>query len=250
VKSVTFNNKVLNPVGVTSSDWDITEGTYQKTNTKYVKFSKSLTTNYDLNPVYAQIGSGNTGNCTSVSSTCVLLNYGFETKLNTADGNYHAPFTVKVNKAYLDLTNDEINSKTCTYSVENEITTPDPDPNNPNPDPEDTPRKLNIEFRAIDTNNPFPGKSGSGRTVGTNWCDETKNCNMDNLKVQEVMNRTNSYNKKGNLVGDGPIYTIRLTPSIIEDIRSEYGDKNYDNYDVDSNGNNKFFQRFGIVRNQ
>lgn len=37
-------------------------------------------------------------------------------------------------------------------------------------------QEMNLDFRVIDTSNPFPGISGSGRTTGLNWCspDETE----------------------------------------------------------------------------
>jgi len=219
ISSVKFNDVILKyNINPDNNEWT------KEFNSNYVKLTKNIVATYDLLPVYLENGSGkpNSTNC----DICKFLGYGFATTLDKQNGDYTVPFSLTV-QSKLDLSQTTYSSNNnCTYSIENEITEPDPDPNKP--------RKLNIEFREIDTKNPFPGKNGIGRTVGTNWCDETKNCKENNLRVQEVMNRTNSFNKKGNLEGDGPIYSIRLTPEIIKNIRDQYNkNRNYDDYTLE-----------------
>ena len=84
---------------------------------------------------------------------------------------------------------------TCTYSIKNEIIDKPGDPNG----------DLNLEFRIIDTNDPFPGKSGNGRQVGENWCaviDERFDANKDgkiNAVDSNLIKSSVDINKDGKL---------------------------------------------------
>ena len=100
---------------------------------------------------------------------------------------------------------------------------------------------LNLEFRVIDTNNPFPGINGKGRDTKTNWCgidkDGKVNCSRDNNVVKKyITDRNNSYSKDAK-------YVIELTPSDIKNIRkynkqNSYNDSNY--FYVFGNGLTKY----------
>ena len=112
-------------------------------------------------------------------------------------------------------------SKKCKYEVTNEIVKDG---------------ELNIEFRSIDTTNPF------NRNTGSNWCATTgsNQCKRNNDTVSEyINNKPNSYglDKDGNRVE--PKYTITLTPEDIRIIRAYNEDHKYDNYILVS-GENSF----------
>ena len=67
----------------------------------------------------------------------------------------------------------------CKYVLTSELI-PEPDPN---------PKSLDIEFRTIDTSDPFPGQDGNGRKIGSNWngyCFPDEN---DPTKCDEIANK-------------------------------------------------------------
>lgn len=89
----------------------------------------------------------------------------------------------------------------------------------------ETTKGLNVVYRPISLTNPFPGINGSGRLTGSNWCSDD-DCTNENDVVKEVILNSGDevYNKT-------PLYTITLTPSLINEIRKynkehEYGDFN------------------------
>ena len=93
-------------------------------------------------------------------------------------------------------------------------------------DVHDNPWELNLSFRQISKSNPFPGKSGSGRKVGANWCDGD-NCNNDNKTVKEtITDKNDSYNS----TGDGPKYIINLNSKTIQEIKEKYKGQAYDDF--------------------
>ena len=157
-----------------------------------------------------------------------FIGYGIPSKFNVKDfGNVY--FSVKLNtfiftekdKKSIDIgmiSSKEIESKgTCKYEIKEEIV------DCPSGDCE-----LNLEFRIINTKNPFPGKSGNGRLVGSNWCQED-DCSNTNDTVEEVIiDANNSYNKKKTSAK----YTINLTPSDILDIRKYNKTNAYDDYTI------------------
>ncbi len=70
-------------------------------------------------------------------------------------------------------------------------------------------------FRPIDLSNPFPGKSGSGRTSGKNWNQSTI--------YTFITSRQDAYEKK-------PLYSFTLTSSEISEIRKYNDSHNYDDF--------------------
>lgn len=101
--------------------------------------------NYGLNPVYSQVGNGmiQSSNC----DNCRFLGYGIISQFNQK-GFYNMPFSlVYGDEEYSDTTS-------CSYVIDQEIIK----------------EKFDLEFRVIDTANPFPGKTSNGRKVGGNWC--------------------------------------------------------------------------------
>lgn len=78
-----------------------------------------------------------------------------------------------------------------------------------------------LEFRTIDVDNPFVGKSGNGRKPGSNWSV----ARITNLVMTE---RNDSNNKKGT----EPLYKIILTPEKIKEIRRYNKNTEYGKHDV------------------
>ena len=75
----------------------------------------------------------------------------------------------------------------------------------------------------------FLSKEGEEeRVTGSNWCNGN-DCSGDNETVNTyIYSANNSYNKNN----ETPLYTIKLTPSIIEKIKSDNKEKSYDDYNL------------------
>lgn len=85
---------------------------------------------------------------------------------------------------------------------------------------------IDIIYRPISLSAPFPGKSGRGRSTGSNWCSGS-DCSNTNSVVNSVItkNRGVTTDSVYNLE---PIYSATLTPNIIKSIRAYNRSKNYD----------------------
>lgn len=178
-------------------------------------YTTKLTTNYKLPSVYASILSGKASY--NKCDNCRFLGYGIITKFIEENGTFNGTFSskLKIDKGKFNVNNGTL-SGDCTYYS--------------NPELIDS-GGLNLEFRIIDTENPFPGKSGNNnRKVGLNWCDGD-NCTQDNnsLITTYIKDANNSYNK--NKVAS-PKYKITLSSADIEVIK-KYNKKaeNYGGYD-------------------
>lgn len=140
------------------------------------------------------------------------LGYGFVTKFTSEDGE------IKFKYKFLALDEKE---GTCDYDLTPKVIDPPTS-------------KINMEFRIIDTSNPFTGKDGINRETNTNWCGKNNlnadSCAHDNSTVQTyILNANNSYNKNR---ADKPLYKIELNASDIKLIREYNKNNKYDNYEV------------------
>lgn len=117
-------------------------------------------------------------------------------------------YAIKENgeQAFAGTTNYE-----CTYNVKNSILT-----ECKTPPCSDNPSDLNVVFRAISLDNPFPGINGNGRDPGENW-------NKINFVKNYITNNRQVTTEKVYKELD-PLYTIILTPGLIKQIRN-YNDK-------------------------
>lgn len=231
VGDVKFNNRILNITNIS-----------EDTGWKAISTSNGLTgykskydVEYSFSPIYSYKGTGEIkdkdGNYYDEScKNCRFLGYGIVSKLyNETNGKtVNVPFSIEYNykgETYNYKTDDD---RSCFYDVENVIVTCQEEScetaienNNYN---------LELEFRVIDTNNAFPGKTGRGRTVGSNWCSVTISeidCTNTNDLVETIMETTNnSYNKNN----ENPLYTITLTPDTIRAIRRYNDENSYDDY--------------------
>lgn len=97
---------------------------------------------------------------------------------------------------------------------------------------------VNVIFRPISLNNPFPGKDGLGREVGVNW-GHGEDYTADNETIRKIIKNNRDVETDKIYRELDPLYKITLTPSLIKQIR-EYNKKNtYDdikNLKCNSNG--------------
>ena len=190
--------------------------------TNYVEYTKVFNVSYKMPKVYIDKITGLLVDSPSNNTT---TNYGLYSKF-TDNGTVSVPFSISfgTNMRSANLSN---NSK-CSYIAKPEIVVGD----------------LNLEFRTIDTSNPFIGEDGKGRKVGANWCYDnvgTWDCSSNNSTVQSVIiNSNNSYNRKGLT----PKYKFVLSPATITAIRNYNNTVDIDEYRTRCSGNvcsNVFF---------
>lgn len=186
-------------LGGQTLEYNVTStNTIRKQNNNYMEYTKTYNVSYLIPKVNIDKITGLLANEESESTT---TNYGFYSKFSdngTTSINFNVSFGsngsgIKVNEKDL-----------CYYTAYPELINGD----------------LRLQFRTIDTSNPFIGKDGVGRRVGANWCVETTNnswdCSSNNSLVQRVIiNANNSYNKDSVT----PKYRFVLTPSTINKIR-------------------------------
>ena len=172
---------------------------------------------------------------------CITVNglitrFELENKINE-DSNYTLKFNPK-----LDLTDsysselsiDSLtNTDACEYNFNKQIIKND---------------KPNLEFRIIDTKNPFPGKAGNGRTIGSNWCTGDSTCTSAGIenysalqKIEEtIINKPNGSGINPDGTKATPKYTIDLNYKTIKDIREYNKNHTLDSFEqiCDNNGEN------------
>lgn len=124
--------------------------------------------NYYFKPIYLSIGSGQYR--TSACSNCNLISYGVisdpsDDVINSTALQEHLKNMIFSFK--FDITSTSINSYdsgdiACPYSLKGGIYCDEP--------PCDSKNTLEVEFRTIDVDHPFPGKTGNdNRAIGSNW---------------------------------------------------------------------------------
>lgn len=165
------------------------------------KYTISNIKKYTLNTVYLEKISGKYSN-TKTNSTISEPIYGLLSRFDVESGVI--PFKV-----------NSISSNSCTFGTKQEIFK----------------EKLKLEFRSIDTKEPF------NRNTMSNWSDNTDNSRDNDVVKKYIKDAVNSYglDKYGNKVNH-PLYKITLTPNDIKIIRKynngdeEYEPHPYDNY--------------------
>ena len=101
-------------------------------------------------------------------------------------------------------------SSDCTYTVDNELITKNSD--------------VELEFRTVSTDSSTAFLDKTNSTIRTKI---GSNLSLESIRKEVLDNRNDSYNK----TNEGPIYTITLTPTIIEDIREYNKSTSYDDYE-------------------
>ena len=152
---------------------------------------------------------------------------------------------------YYSLLNEKVTNKTVSFSITKGANATDMViNNNGNCNYSTSGRTFNgklLEFRTIDTENPFLGSSGKGRKVGANWCEPISgnkyNCSSsNNIVTGYIKNSNNSYNKYQMT----PIYTIKLDNNALNKITAYNKTHKIDTYDIVCKNNvctNQFFKQ-------
>ena len=177
----------------------------------------------------------NDGECSQVRGLITK----FETDSNN-ENNYTTSFTpnIELTGNYNDQNTNSIQeSNYCSYTFDKQMIKDN---------------KPNLEFRIIDTRNPFPGKTGEGRIIGSNWCDGEGTCtsvgieNYNNLTTiqNNIINRTNSNGINGNGDKVSPKYIINLNYNSIKDIREYNNNHDYSNFSQVCDSEQKCGSRF------
>ena len=100
------------------------------------------------------------------------------------------------------------------------------------------PGGVDVIYRTIDLEDPFPGQAADKRDTGSNWCSYSNgvySCKYDNLTVKNYITREKSQGKKdgSKVYSDSHVlYEVKLDTSTIKSIRN-YNDKNkYDDFNL------------------
>lgn len=176
---------------------------------------------YELRPFYIQKFTGKV----SLDLNNPLPNSKLATGLITGFYSSNSSGSIPFKFIYGDK---EYNSDDCKYQTNSEIIEYD--------DEHAQTGKLQLEFRAVDSKEPF------ARETNSNWCDSLGNCNETNLNtLLYIKLRTNSYGMNPCGQKQKPLYTITLTSSDIQKIKDYNESNSYDNYSdspyCDANGN-------------
>ena len=170
---------------------------------------------FSFNPTYV---NKITGRVSDTKTEKTVTKYGIVSKFDPNVTFGTIPFKVKFGT-------EEKENNSCTFETFEQI-------------PE-----YNLEFRIIDTQNPFVGKSGNFRDTNTNWCHDN-DCSFDNELVRQIIkSSTNSFGMK-NGTKQEPIYKITLTSADIKLIRKYNEENKYDNYTMYCRGENDCVNAF------
>lgn len=114
----------------------------------------------------------------------------------------------------------------CTFEVDNAIINSSNNNNN----------GIEVIYRTISLDNPFPSIDGDGRATGANWC-YLDDCSNTNQVVQEVITNNRDVKTEEIYIELDPLYTITLTPALIKEIRKYNRTTNYDDFNLECNSN-------------
>ncbi len=196
-------------------------------------YTSEISIDYSFKPIYVKNGTGEKveNNC----SECKVLNNGFLTTFMYDIDKVVLPFSITFNnKAFSNIEVKEEKDGACTYTPEYELVKEN---------------ELELEFREIKINSPFPGKEGDTRRVGSNWCERDASGKIiscsgssdKNSLVNSMVERNDSYNKNG----EEPKYKIVLTPDDIQAIKNYNLETQYDDYTLYCEGEgNECHSRF------
>ena len=213
----------------------------------YYELQANSVMEYNFNRIYYNLLTGKvTSQQNDVNTNVDSGYYGIVSNFNdvTDSGILEFKYTYTPSSAKKDqITQQAI----CNYQTTHNPLIPPPSYNN-----------LDIEFRTITTSNPFSGRSGKTRNVGSNWCVSNADgiivsCSGLSSENSTIANYITNSNNSYNQTGDGPKYTITLTPSIIKEIRDYNKETSYDDFKFtcDNEGNNcksDFLKHYGFTK--
>ena len=250
----------------------------------YEAYSTSYKLPSDYNTEITPDGLHISGTDNGDSSGSVYIDFSnLKVPISTVTGTYdfninYSGFGEQFSKL---MNNDGSGQYVCKLDIKNEFLVDNEDPDEPCEGEECeldlSTGDINVIYRPIDLDDPFPGLDGTGRTTGANWChlqlgdkiinsDEYKNCDYllrnysnwywakydcsnTNQIVQDFILNNRGVDGKKLYSERDPLYTIRLTPSIIKEIRKEYRTFDYTSrddyiYEVDGDGTGGYLSMF------
>ncbi len=239
VAGVHLKYKTYDAIADATKTFTYTRKDIRSTSGNYMEFFTPVT--YEFKPLYLSLGNGKIFNESGQMRR--FIGYGIPSYLNDKTDKGKLEFSVWYN--YITHTNKDSSlpyktTATCDYKVKKQVVECDPNDENcddDNPSDEGN-ENVNIVFRTISTTNPFPGKSGTGREVGANWCDGSV-CTVKNNSIikKYITDRNDSYNSKK----ESAKYIIDLDESTIKKIREYNKTHSYDDFETlencDENGN-------------
>ncbi len=134
----------------------------------------TLTATYYLNEIFAKIGSGEISYSITDNERPKYksIGYGVVSKFNSKN-TYYIPYSLTLGNKFPLSDKDYNSNNTCEVIPDQEIIITDDDPKISD--------ELRLEFRIVDTSNPFPGISGNKRLVGSNWRSISLDFNNDGI---------------------------------------------------------------------
>ena len=182
----------------------------------------------------------NANEITNYSSSNITANYinigysNFPVAYSTPDGTYDT-LSLKYSKlghlknGSTDLdsilssssvnTNNDYTKWNCEFTVVSNLITPKDDNNG----------GINLIYRTIDLDNPFPDIDGTGRTPGGNWCSANEACTKSNSFISKVITNNRGVTTD-EIYNEEPMYSFTMTPSIIKEIRKYNNANSYAEY--------------------
>ena len=111
------------------------------------------------------------------------------------------------------------------------------------------PGGIDVIYRTIDLEDPFPGQNAENRETGSNWCSynikfQKFSCAYNNTAVKEYITRENNGIKNGSKVynEDHVLYEVTLDAKTINKVRSYNDDHKYDDWTLKCLDNGKACQ--------
>lgn len=216
------NDNIVNPSEPSTEDdqlesqENLNELIYTKLSGETNLYGFTTTKQYKFPSLYAQNGSGKIQKIDC--ENCKPLGYGIKTNLNQSSGGIlNFTFQSDFSSNITDWTNIPYGS--CQYTVIPKLIKEN---------------KIDLEFRSISTSNPFPGKTGTQRKVGTNWRIIEDSIKGNGINDEIITQRPNSY---GLIPETGekksPKYVIELSPADIRSIREHNKGITYDDYNLE-----------------
>lgn len=238
-----FDNLIINGYSI-SSGFKSTIETYIKTmlDENYSQWFTSINgitylnnrfTNILKNNGYESIqvlgmGCANTDKYSCHYDTAKGLYYCYDKNTNTNSSRTYDNFRTCINSAVSQINYNKKNYKSnmqyfCYFNVDNAS----------------TPSGIDVIYRQISLDNPFPNDDGKGRDTGANWCYDY-DCGNNNTTVETYITNNRGVQTEEIYKDLDPLYKIVLTPSIIKEIRKYNDATSYDdfNFVCDSNGEN------------
>lgn len=154
------------------------------------------------------------------------LYYCYDKNTGTTSNQTYDSFRTCINSTVSQITYNKKNYKNsmqyaCYFNVDNATTS----------------SGIDVIYRQISLDNPFPNDDGQGRDTGANWC-YGYDCSNTNTTVNTYIRDNRGVQTEEIYKDLDPLYKIVLTPSIIKEIRKYNDTTSYDdfNFVCDSNG--------------